>query len=207
MSGLDGLQASTATPPRDIYQPDTCKGQSTRKRRRTVNSCIGCRRRKSRCDRAQPCEECVKNADWCQYTDEASKTQASSRCVVAAQQRQDIDVAPNVTSLPAYTAAIPISACARCTPKELEFEARIARLEALTKGQIEQSPFIVEDSQLQQIERNPSHPSPEISITLKQNFLRGKNGKKTELISSFHWISLIRLVGLSTLLFEEMLKP
>jgi hypothetical protein len=46
-----------------------------RKRRRTINSCAGCRKRKSRCDRGQPCSECVADAtlEMCQYVESAAK--------------------------------------------------------------------------------------------------------------------------------------
>lgn len=41
-----------------------------RKRRRPAHSCVECRRRKVRCDRANPCSQCVAhNAPSCTFTD------------------------------------------------------------------------------------------------------------------------------------------
>lgn len=41
-----------------------------RKRRRPAHSCVECRRRKVRCDRANPCSQCVAhNEPSCNYTD------------------------------------------------------------------------------------------------------------------------------------------
>lgn len=58
------MQLSTKSPERGI-----------RKRRRPAHSCVECRRRKVRCDRANPCSQCVAhNAPSCTFTDSRHAT-------------------------------------------------------------------------------------------------------------------------------------
>lgn len=58
------MPLSTKSPESDI-----------RKRRRPAHSCVECRRRKVRCDRANPCSQCVAhNAPSCTFTDNRRAT-------------------------------------------------------------------------------------------------------------------------------------
>jgi hypothetical protein len=70
-AGQSSMDTMTPQPGQYPAQRET----PVRKRRRTINSCAGCRKRKSRCDRGQPCSECVTNAtlEMCQYLESAGK--------------------------------------------------------------------------------------------------------------------------------------
>ena len=61
-------QMESAGQPVSKHQPN---GVVTHKRRRVINSCTECRRRKVKCDRNKPCAQCVTNqsSDLCQFFD------------------------------------------------------------------------------------------------------------------------------------------
>ncbi|KAE8153593.1 fungal-specific transcription factor domain-containing protein [Aspergillus avenaceus] len=76
-----------------------------RKRRRPAHSCTECRRRKVRCDRAQPCNQCTKQdvAFACKYDEQRHRVPenyAENRLQSTSEQQPSPDPSPDVPTSP-----------------------------------------------------------------------------------------------------------
>jgi hypothetical protein len=181
-----------------------------RKRRRIINSCAGCRKRKSRCDRGQPCSECIANTtvDLCQYLEDAIKPRNSASPVSArssepihtgALQSHDLashDLASRVTqlenllrsqmSLLQPQASIPHferTAVPATPPDTCKYSKLSKRCSLLTNRVVSGSS-----------EKDEGSPALFQSNGRTQGFLQGKNGRGTNPLSARHWASLLYLV-------------
>lgn len=82
----------------------------TRRRRRPAHSCIECRRRKVRCDRKEPCGQCVAHkAPSCAYADNRRPVSDRAASVTpGSRQQEDPGLLPGNVSphMPAPTGPI-----------------------------------------------------------------------------------------------------
>jgi hypothetical protein len=129
-----------------------------RKRRRAINSCAGCRKRKSRCDRGQPCSECVANAtlEMCQYLESAAKPR---NIAVSAMQNA-------LPRLPVQTGPLQTTAEAlqsrELVAQDQDLATRVSQLENIIRTQM--SLLTRPQAATVQDIRQPTHPAapPEI---------------------------------------------
>jgi hypothetical protein len=191
-----------------------------RKRRRTINSCAGCRKRKSRCDRGQPCSECVTNStlDLCHYLSEVVKQHSNP---VLSLWRNGSSPTPPLSTQ---------SDISRDTlGHDSDLAARVSQLENLVRGQMSllnqgKPQPKVEPSQIERPSGPSSLPSKcerqrlegfirsdklctvvEMSKTVAgapfgdigklPGRLQGSNGRETKFMSSRHWSSLLNLAS------------
>jgi hypothetical protein len=148
-AGQSFLDTMTPQPGQYHAQRET----PVRKRRRTINSCAGCRKRKSRCDRGQPCSECVANAtlEMCQYLESAAKPRNVA-----------VSALPNVLAqLPAQAGPSQTTAevlqSRELVSQDQDLATRVSQLENILKTQMslltQPQPATVQDI------RQPTHPN------------------------------------------------
>ncbi|GMF81785.1 unnamed protein product [Aspergillus oryzae] len=180
-----------------------------KKRRRQINSCSECRRRRSRCDRRLPCGECTKNKCSCHYIDDLD---------TATTTRKRDTSAKNVSffSGTATSQELPLPDTTRLAERQEDLNARVHKLESLLNtylpvlSRLQSSQNTTDDLRQRQSKHHQPQSFPantsliaspaEVPANISkifeaEGYLRGKNGRKTEFVSSRHWTGLIYLVS------------
>ncbi|OOO06451.1 hypothetical protein OAory_01021120 [Aspergillus oryzae] len=178
-----------------------------KKRRRQINSCSECRRRRSRCDRRLPCGECTKNKCSCHYIDDLD---------TATTTRKRDTSAKNVSffSGTATSQELPLPDTTRLAERQEDLNARVHKLESLLNtylpvlSRLQSSQNTTDDLRQRQSKHHQPQSFPvntsliaspaEVPANISkifeaEGYLRGKNGRKTEFVSSRHWTGLIYL--------------
>jgi Fungal Zn(2)-Cys(6) binuclear cluster domain len=146
-------QSSMDTMTPQLGQYSAQRETPVRKRRRTINSCAGCRKRKSRCDREQPCGECVANAtlEMCQYLESAVKP----RNVTASASQNALARLP-VPAGPLQTRAEVLKS-RELVGQDQDLATRVSQLENILRTQM--SLLTQPQSATVQDIRRPTHPN------------------------------------------------
>ena len=81
LSGVGRLTMSTSSLSHPISRKASCKdGPQNFHRGRNIKSCLECRRRKMRCSRSQPCQNCIRFSRECQYFSSPKVPSSSFGC-------------------------------------------------------------------------------------------------------------------------------
>ncbi|KAE8130883.1 hypothetical protein BDV38DRAFT_289223 [Aspergillus pseudotamarii] len=201
------LPESERDPSRDL-QSGKAGAPPRKKRRRQINSCSECRRRRSRCDRRLPCGECSKNKCSCHYIDDLDTATTTQKRDTSAKNASFPPTAPSASQ------ELPLPNPTRLAETQEDLTARVHKLESLLNTYLpvlsrlqssqntadclahRQSPH----AQPQSVPANTCIIASSADVPTKipkifeaEGYLRGKNGRKTEFVSNRHWTGLIYL--------------